>query len=356
MTGGASVDDDLVHAEVRAALVQMQAALEVEVVELRSAGAQQGRECHGGVRLTSGAKRATYAFGDVPGARLTDDLPVKLVLPYDAGEVEGDVVSHRDGELVVGIARDVGAVIDHAVLVTDASFLLERLAARLGEVLEDEVEVDLLSMARALGLAPVHAGTAPVPDDVAAALNEEQCAAVALGLGSDLTYVWGPPGTGKTTTVAHLVAAHYRAGRSVLLVSNTNTAVDTAVLRVAELLAEEPGFAAGSVLRHRAVVLDELRERYGDHLAADEVLVRLRAPLLTERGRLAAELSDLGEDGSAADRRALRERLEQLDRKLDVDEPALLDRAGVVAATVYQTWLGGLPDRAYDVVVVDEAS
>ncbi|HVE99337.1 MAG TPA: AAA domain-containing protein, partial [Mycobacteriales bacterium] len=240
--------------------------------------------------------------------------------------------------------------------VTDASFLLERLAARLGEVLEDEVEVDLLSMARALGLAPVHAGTAPVPDDVASTLNEEQCAAVALGLGSDLTYVWGPPGTGKTTTVAHLVAAHYRAGRSVLLVSNTNTAVDTAVLRVAELLAEEPGFAAGSVLRHRAVVLDELRERYGDHLAADEVLVRLRAPLLAERGRLAAELSDLGEDGSAADRRALRERLERLDRELDVDEPALLDRAGVVAATVYQTWLGGLPDRAYDVVVVDEAS
>ena len=58
-------------------------------------------------------------------------------------------------------------------------------------------------------------------------LNDDQRAAIRRSLGSDTTFVWGPPGTGKTTTLARIVKAHYRAGQSILLVSNTNIAVDT---------------------------------------------------------------------------------------------------------------------------------
>src|SRR5687767_8716705 len=162
---------------VRAALAGMQAALEVEVAELRGPGAEQGRDCHGGVLVAATTKRWTYAFSDVPGARLTDDLPVRVVLPFGGGEADGDVVSHRDGELVVGLNCDLGSSIDHAVVITDASFLLERLAARIGQVLDDDAELDLDTAARMLGLAPIHAGTQPVPAGVSDILNEEQCAA-----------------------------------------------------------------------------------------------------------------------------------------------------------------------------------
>ncbi|HVE63427.1 MAG TPA: AAA domain-containing protein [Mycobacteriales bacterium] len=347
----------------RAALYAMQAALEVEVDQLRGPGAEVGRDCHGGVRLTASAKRWTYAFSDVPGARLGDDLPVRLVLPFGGGEADGDVVSHRDGELVVGVSRDLGAAIEHATLITDASFLLERLAARLGQVLDDAAELDLDVVARLLGLmAPVSAA-GEVSAELAHTLNEEQCDAVALALGSNLTYVWGPPGTGKTTTVAHLVAAHYRAGRSVLVVSNTNTAVDTAIGRIADLLVDEPGFQAGEVLRHRAIVQDELRERHGDRLSAEDVLRRTAAPLVTERLRLDVELGGLSDfdgdsdtDDDKTAKRALRDRIEELDRQLATGEEQLLERARVLASTVYQTWLGGMPERSFDVVVVDEAS
>lgn len=352
---GAELDP---HGPVRARLVAMQAALLVEVDELRENGAQHGRDCHGGVRRSASGSRWTYAFSDVPGARLMDDLPIRLLLPLGEGEVDGDVVSHHDGELVVGVGRDLGPAIDHAVLVTDASFLLERLATRLAIALEEDDALDLDAVARVLGLTRPTSGTAPVPDDVAAALNEEQCAAVSLALGSDLTYVWGPPGTGKTTTVAHLVAAHYRAGRSVLVVSNTNAAVDTAVGRIAELLEGDPGFDVGEVLRHRAIVDDDLRERYGARLDAAAVLGRVSAPIVAERLRLDAELSalDTALDDASAAARTLRDRAEELDRQLGRDEGDLLAEARVVAATVYQTWLGGLPERTFDVVVVDEAS
>ncbi|HVF20282.1 MAG TPA: AAA domain-containing protein, partial [Mycobacteriales bacterium] len=336
-------------AAVRAALVVMCAALEVEVEELRGPGAEQGRDCHGGVLVSATTKRWTYAFSDVPGARLTDDLPVRVVLPFGEGEADGDVVSHRDGELVLGLNRDLGPAIEHAVVVTDASFLLERLAARLGQVLDEEDDLDLDTLARVLGLAPIRTGSGEVPEDVADTLNEEQCAAVSLALGSDLTYVWGPPGTGKTTTVAHVVAAHYRSGRSVLVVSNTNTAVDTALGRVADLLADDPGFAEGAVLRHRAIVNDDLRDKYGDRLSAAAVVQRTAAPRLAERVRVEIELGALpdGEE-HVAERRALRDRLDTLDRDLATTEDAVLVRARVLGATVYQTWLGGMPDRDFD--------
>src|SRR5882724_7829083 len=47
--------------------------------------------------------------------------------------------------------------------------------------------------------------------------------------GSTLTYIWGPPGTGKTYTIAHLVTALVEAGERVLVSSHTHAAVDQAL-------------------------------------------------------------------------------------------------------------------------------
>ena len=100
--------------------------------------------------------------------------------------------------------------------------------------------------------------------------------AVRRFLGSDTTFIWGPPGTGKTWTLARVVEAHYRAGRSVLLVSNTNVAVDAALEQVAERLRDEPGFVRGLVIRHGPVVSDSLRHRFGAQVTPEEVAARLR--------------------------------------------------------------------------------
>ncbi len=35
-------------------------------------------------------------------------------------------------------------------------------------------------------------------------LSKEQKEALAQSLGSEITFVWGPPGTGKTTTLSYL--------------------------------------------------------------------------------------------------------------------------------------------------------
>jgi hypothetical protein len=343
---------------VEKALRAMSGALRVEVATLRADRTVQGRTVTGGFRIGTAGKRTTYAFPDVPGAGLPDDTPVRLVLD-DGREVDGEVATRNDRELVVALAEDIGAVVEHAVLIADASFLLERLAARLDEVLDDDVPLDLDMAGRVIGLHPIAARRVLVETE---GLNDEQADAVSLALGSETTFVWGPPGTGKTTTVAHVVAAHVAAGRSVLLVANTNTAVDTALARVAALLHGTAALDEGRVIRHGTVVHEDVAP-----LAADAVSARVSAPLLAERGTVAARLDatdkeaegqgTLGADHDLGEERSLlRRRLEEIDRAVEAAAAGLLDNALVVATTVYQTWLGGLPERAWDVVVVDEAS
>jgi hypothetical protein len=81
------------------------------------------------------------------------------------------------------------------------------------------------------------------------ALNTSQLAAVQLCSDSDLAFVWGPPGTGKTTTLAHIVSELRAQGLRVLILSTTNAALDQALAKVAaeRELAEE--IQAGRAVR-----------------------------------------------------------------------------------------------------------
>ena len=53
--------------------------------------------------------------------------------------------------------------------------------------------------------------------------------AIKSALSNDITYIWGPPGTGKTTVIGQIIYELYKHGRSVLVVSHTNMAVDGAI-------------------------------------------------------------------------------------------------------------------------------
>ena len=59
--------------------------------------------------------------------------------------------------------------------------------------------------------------------------TQSQNNAIVSALSSDITYIWGPPGTGKTTVIGQIIDELYKHDRSVLVVSHTNTAVDGAI-------------------------------------------------------------------------------------------------------------------------------
>ncbi|MFC4909889.1 AAA domain-containing protein [Actinomadura gamaensis] len=89
----------------------------------------------------------------------------------------------------------------------------------------------------ALGrLAPVRMRADPPPG-----FNEQQRLAWSAGTARGLSVVWGPPGTGKTSVIARMIEDLLARGKTVLLVSGTNVAVDNALLKAATSLRPAPG-------------------------------------------------------------------------------------------------------------------
>ena len=56
--------------------------------------------------------------------------------------------------------------------------------------------------------------------------NCEQEIAIRKALSQEITFIWGPPGTGKTKTLASILGLLISAGKKILLTANTNAAVD----------------------------------------------------------------------------------------------------------------------------------
>jgi len=66
--------------------------------------------------------------------------------------------------------------------------------------------------------------------------NPSQCESIQKAMYNPVSFVWGPPGTGKTTTLGYIVANLMLQDKKVLFLSNTNRAVDVGMLAIMEAL------------------------------------------------------------------------------------------------------------------------
>ena len=251
-------------------------ALDLEIAAIKKRGGSSTSGLVGGRFIGRAEGNYLYKFPLTEELHLRDETPIRI--QFDQHDVEGTVVSVTEKTLIVAVVEDLGPNIPRARLVADDSFLVERLKERLRQVESGEKHFNHTTARRVIGLEPVRVSAATMPPALLAGdtpLNEDQELAVRRSLGTNVSFVWGPPGTGKTTTIAGLAEGHYRQGRSVLLVSNTNIAVDTALEKIAVRLKGEPDFQAGAVLRYGPLVKPELTEEFGEQVVLDRVVARL---------------------------------------------------------------------------------
>ncbi len=186
------------------------------------------------------------------------------------------------------------------------------------------------------------------------ALNAPQQAAVRFAMAArDVGVIHGPPGTGKTTTLAELIYQAVSQGQRVLACAPSNTAVDNLLERLAPLLT--------NVVRvgHPARVFAALRGHTLDELVESDRSTAIVREIWREVDELMRAASKMSRSRDANRRRGeyyaeagrLRKEARQLERNT---VQHILHSADVVCTTttIDEDLLGG---QQFDLAVLDEA-
>ncbi len=266
-------------------LAEFANALKDEVDEATKQSARGAVPLRNGRLIAKIGGSCQYLFTAETAFSLPGDTPGDLIVPGRA-HLEATVVSVEGLTVIVSVQTDLGGFVANAQLRSNLTYLLRLLASRLEELAVGPNPAG----DRLLGLVPAGGAPAPLPPTD----NAEQDEAVSSAIGRDLTFLWGPPGTGKTKTIGRLACELFERDRTVLIVSHTNTAVDQALLNVGTALSD--ALESGKIIRLGDPVQQELKER---PLLLAATHVERRAEQLTQ------EKADLLRDRDNASERVL---------------------------------------------------
>ncbi len=377
------MDIETLQTEISAAIAAEKRAV---VERLGVLGIVDTVELEDGRRILAEPGAYRYRFHCALPVQLPEGSTGQIEAPGYRASIE--VWEHDPDEQLLTLVsqQDIGAEQAVAGLRFDATFLLDLLQKRIDRIAAEHI-------ARRQARAPAAAGdnvelafrfleglaraAPPVPLE-RRGVSPAQARAIAFALGQQVAYIWGPPGTGKTRTIAHLVHEYIQRGKRVILCAHTNVATDNALLRVREAAACGPqdllrvGYCSEAVLRAElgmdAVVDRKLRAELPDAVTAVEDICRGVARLLdAPPGLLHSSSVPLGRRFEVA--RALyahraREADDRLSRRIgevaglmaQVQAEAIA-RARVVATTLTKLYTSGqLATHSADVVIIDETS
>jgi len=263
-----------------------------------SASARQVRQVDVGRAERDDSGASTVFRVVAPSVDLSEQPPGEVFLaaqPGDAARFKVQVRYASPTEAVVATTGDVPADVGlRLYLQIDPSVVARAFA-------------EYLEACKAPRLASVLAGRGELSvraPEVLADLNTEQQLAAGAITSPGVSVVWGPPGTGKTRVIGAAVTELLRRGRSVALVSNTNVAVDQALLHVCRAVER---FEPGEILRVGHPSIPEVSEH---------AMLQVAKAIRVKFRDLIQELDRLQDDLNAARSREAAANAERLDEIL----------------------------------------
>jgi hypothetical protein len=251
-----------------------------------------------------------YEFVFVDAADLFEDAKVELELP--GRRVAASIISISSGRIWLSTNEDLGPILHRAVIVVDATVLLEALKEKVEQAGRGEV-----SLNRAIADAVV--GRVKHPADPVAIrrassienLIGAQIMALHKALTASIAYIWGPPGSGKTFVLGEVVRSAFAEGKRVLICSNTNRAVDQVLFTICKNLGKQhAAMEEGQIVRLGRIAGDKLSE-YEQYVTVDGIVERRSVELKARQRRVQEEIARI--DARTAKARGILSRFAELD-------------------------------------------
>ncbi|RLG96808.1 hypothetical protein DRO29_04070 [Candidatus Bathyarchaeota archaeon] len=179
-----------------------------------------------------------------------DDTPVEVKV--DSSRYEGEIIQTRELEVIIGIKHDFGKLIPEAKLIIKLYFLYELLKKKFEAIRNGQLHVDFtlanLVFEGKTSNVPSSTTIPPLESHVNMP-NQSQLEAIKKSQSLPLSFIWGPPGTGKTKTLARIVECFLKQGMRILVVAHSNAAVDEATEDIAEILKNTEYYTQGQIIR-----------------------------------------------------------------------------------------------------------
>lgn len=181
-------------------------------------------------------------------------------------------------------------------------------------------------------------------------LSTGQKTAVDMTLNQPITFVWGPPGTGKTETLAKISIEHMKIGHKILMLSYSNVSVDAAIQR---LFKHIPDSKPGKLLRYGYPKDADINE--SEYKSSFNLALHSCPELVKRRTELINESKKYGK--ADPKRKEIRKKIREIREALAEKEIELIKNAKFVATTVSKAVVDKkLTEIPFDVVIFDEAS
>lgn len=328
---------------------EWQHALQLEINHLKKFGGSRYSITNG--RLLSNDSPYKYYFDTAFPLRIPVGSSIKL--EWGAMKSSGKVLSSEGKGIILALEHYFGDLIPDAYLLHDPWELLEQLIERL-----DEIKKNKQKRIRVKRLMNPSMETKHPKEKIKSSVHE----LILRSKYNPATFVWGPPGTGKTYTIARTAANKYFQKKKVLILSHSNQAVDVLMSEMTDFIKRKKRFREGDVLRYGGNIGETLSAH---HEITTNQLIEKQDPLLAkDRERLVEERYHLKQDLATSFSKRDSDHLLELETKFSKilekirrKEVQLVKDAYIVGATLAKAASdSAIYESNYDIVILDEAS
>ncbi|MGR3764387.1 AAA domain-containing protein [Rossellomorea sp. NS-SX7] len=329
---------------------EWQSALEIEIAHIRKQDST-GIYIEEGICLRTDESAYIYWFTLSYPASIAEGSTVTL--KTGGKSLPGVVISSEDRECIIEFDRYIGDPVTAGQLLHEPWELLEKLIERLEEAKERHGKAR-----RIQNLMTPPQKTSHDQSIVKSTLHE----AYLRSKYNPITYLWGPPGTGKTYTLARVAAYHYSEGKRVLLLSHSNAAVDVLIEEMHHFLSKHDRWKSGEVIRYginRKSYQDGITDLSAIQLLEqqDPKLAQEKSKVETYRRKLKKKLSKSFSTYDSERLSQLEVHYQKLKEQLKRREGGLVNDAKVIGTTLSKAAIDPLIyEEEFDLVIVDEAS